>query len=48
MARHSTRKLYLRPVLRKQRRLTDLAEGVNILITGGKEEFKGGCFSNSR
>ena len=46
MAARSTRKPYAKPVLRKHRRLTEVAEGDNIVITG--VTVKGGCFSKNR
>ena len=47
MADKAARKSYTKPVLQKRRRLTDLAEGENIVITSGSVK-KGGCFSNNR
>jgi hypothetical protein len=46
MADKTARKPYVKPVLQKRQRLTDLAEGDNILVTG--VIVKGGCFSNTR
>ena len=47
MADKAARKLYAKPVLQKRRRLTDITEVNNIVITGGPLE-KGGCFSKNR
>ena len=40
------RKPYSKPVLQKRHRLTDVAEGGNLIVTG--VITKGGCFSNNR
>lgn len=47
MTTKAARKTYTKPIVLKQRRLTDLAEGDNIVITGAIQG-KGGCFSNNR
>jgi hypothetical protein len=47
MSSKTARKPYRKPIVQKQRRLTDVAEGVNI-ITSGPIQGKGGCFSNNR
>ena len=47
MAQKAGRKPYSKPVLQKRRRLTDVAEGNNIIVTG-PIGGKGGCFSNNR
>jgi hypothetical protein len=39
-------KPYAKPVLQKRHRLTDMAEGGNVVVTGVL--IKGGCFSNKR
>ena len=46
MARKAARKSYTKPVLQKRGRLTDVAEGGNILVT--LQTIKGGCFSTNR
>jgi hypothetical protein len=46
MAAKTARKPYVKPVVQKRQRLTDLAEGDNILVSG--TITKGGCFSNKR
>lgn len=45
--RHA-RKPYAKPALRKHDRLSDVAEGTNIFVTGQSANVKGGCFSNKR
>jgi hypothetical protein len=47
VAEKTTRKPYAKPVLQKRRRLTDVTEASDTLITGGTLP-KGGCFSNNR
>jgi hypothetical protein len=46
MARKCARKPYAKPVLQKRRRLVDVTEAGNVLVTG--VSIKGGCFSNKR
>ena len=47
VAEKSARRPYAKPVLQKRRRLTDVTEASDTLITGGTLP-KGGCFSNNR
>ena len=42
----TARKPYRKPIVQKQRRLTDVAEGGNVVVSG--PIVKGGCFSNNR
>lgn len=46
MVGETARKPYSKPVLQKRHRLTDVAEGGNVVVTGVL--IKGGCFSNKR
>jgi hypothetical protein len=48
MVDRTARKRYVRPTLRKGRRLSDVTEGGNVFVTGGSVTPKGGCFSNRR
>jgi len=43
----SARKPYVKPILRKRDRLSEVTESDTIVVTG-QPLPKGGCFSNSR
>jgi hypothetical protein len=47
MARESAKEPYVKPLLQRRRRLTDVTEGDSIVVTGAPQP-KGGCFSNKR